>query len=105
MLLGIPGNHDWYDGLDGFARMFRRPDERIEEAVAPHKKRRSRLRRDRKRAERPASSRGSSTWTRSGGLFRLLLELGRSIRAFYKGEGKRVRKRLVLHGYEAVQDC
>ncbi len=27
-LLGIPGNHDWYDGLDGFARMFRhRPDE------------------------------------------------------------------------------
>jgi hypothetical protein len=22
-LLGIPGNHDWYDGLDGFARMFR----------------------------------------------------------------------------------
>ncbi len=27
-LLGIPGNHDWYDGLDGFARMFRvRPDQ------------------------------------------------------------------------------
>jgi hypothetical protein len=24
VLLGIPGNHDWYDGLDGFARMFRR---------------------------------------------------------------------------------
>jgi hypothetical protein len=24
ILLGIPGNHDWYDGLDGFARMFRR---------------------------------------------------------------------------------
>ncbi len=28
VLLGIPGNHDWYDGLDGFARMFRvRPDQ------------------------------------------------------------------------------
>lgn len=28
VLLGIPGNHDWYDGLDGFGRMFRRrPDE------------------------------------------------------------------------------
>jgi hypothetical protein len=26
-LLGIPGNHDWYDGLDGFARMFRRYDD------------------------------------------------------------------------------
>ncbi len=24
ILMGIPGNHDWYDGLDGFARMFRR---------------------------------------------------------------------------------
>ena len=24
VLLGIPGNHDWYDGLDGFARLFRR---------------------------------------------------------------------------------
>src|SRR5262252_5369382 len=24
VLLGIPGNHDWFDGLDGFARMFRR---------------------------------------------------------------------------------
>src|SRR6185436_5259916 len=23
VLLGIPGNHDWFDGLDGFARMFR----------------------------------------------------------------------------------
>jgi hypothetical protein len=24
VLLGIPGNHDWYGGLDGFARLFRR---------------------------------------------------------------------------------
>jgi hypothetical protein len=24
VLLGVPGNHDWYDGLDGFGRMFRR---------------------------------------------------------------------------------
>lgn len=23
VLIGIPGNHDWYDGLDGFARLFR----------------------------------------------------------------------------------
>lgn len=23
VLLGIPGNHDWYDGCDGFSRMFR----------------------------------------------------------------------------------
>ncbi len=25
VLLGIPGNHDWYDGLDGFARLCRAP--------------------------------------------------------------------------------
>src|SRR5215471_3804694 len=24
VLLGVAGNHDWYDGLDGFCRMFRR---------------------------------------------------------------------------------
>lgn len=24
VILGIPGNHDWYDGLDGFGRLFRR---------------------------------------------------------------------------------
>ncbi|HYJ09089.1 MAG TPA: hypothetical protein VEX18_08765, partial [Polyangiaceae bacterium] len=32
VLLGIPGNHDWYDGLDGFGRMFRR---RFEDEVDP----------------------------------------------------------------------
>lgn len=32
LLLGIPGNHDYYDSLDGFNRQFRRPstpDERV----------------------------------------------------------------------------
>ena len=24
VVLGVPGNHDWYDGLDGFSRLFRR---------------------------------------------------------------------------------
>jgi hypothetical protein len=24
IVMGIPGNHDWYDGLDGFARVFRK---------------------------------------------------------------------------------
>jgi hypothetical protein len=32
VLLGIPGNHDWYDGLDGFGRMFRR---RFEDEADP----------------------------------------------------------------------
>ena len=25
VLIGVPGNHDWYAGLDGFGRMFRAP--------------------------------------------------------------------------------
>jgi hypothetical protein len=31
VLLGVSGNHDWYDGLDGFNRMFRRrpPDDEV----------------------------------------------------------------------------
>lgn len=32
VLIGIPGNHDWYDGLDGFGRMFRR---RFEDETDP----------------------------------------------------------------------
>ena len=33
VLIGIPGNHDWYDGLDGFGRLFRKnpQKERMEE--------------------------------------------------------------------------
>jgi len=34
VLIGIPGNHDWYDGLDGFARMFRRRAD-SDDAVPP----------------------------------------------------------------------
>jgi hypothetical protein len=35
VLLGVPGNHDWYDGLDGFCRMFRRclPDTAVRPRV------------------------------------------------------------------------
>ncbi len=35
VILGIPGNHDWYDGLDGFSRMFRRKRWGEEEEVRP----------------------------------------------------------------------
>lgn len=34
VLLGIPGNHDWDDGLDGFGRLFRRGA--LEEPVPGH---------------------------------------------------------------------
>ena len=32
-LLGIPGNHDWYAGLDGFGRMFRRRSGKLDRAA------------------------------------------------------------------------
>jgi len=34
-LLGIPGNHDWYDGLDGFSRLFRHKRFEEDDAVPP----------------------------------------------------------------------
>ncbi|HEY3594193.1 MAG TPA: hypothetical protein VGL13_09965, partial [Polyangiaceae bacterium] len=34
-MLGIPGNHDWFDGLDGFARMFRGRAFRLERERQP----------------------------------------------------------------------
>gem|GEM_PF-430892 len=34
VLVGIPGNHDWYGGLDGFGRMFRARRGAIDEAGA-----------------------------------------------------------------------
>lgn len=39
VLLAVPGNHDWYDGLDGFARLCQAPcdfeDEAGDEALRP----------------------------------------------------------------------
>jgi hypothetical protein len=43
VLLGIPGNHDWYDGLDGFGRMFRRRAMPGPEDVPQRGERRTRL--------------------------------------------------------------
>lgn len=34
VLLGVPGNHDWYDGLDGFARLCQLPSD-FEAPVRP----------------------------------------------------------------------
>jgi hypothetical protein len=39
VLLGVAGNHDWYDGLDGFGRMFRRRDDDAAPARVPKRAR------------------------------------------------------------------
>jgi len=108
VLLGIPGNHDWYDGLDGFARMFRRAAEppRSEDVDPPsRKKRRVRGRLRAKAGPKTGFFARQLHLDELSGLFRLLFDAGRFLRAFYKGGGLRRRKRLVLAGYEPVQDC
>jgi hypothetical protein len=74
-LLGIPGNHDWFDGLDGFARLFRArsgPLEADSGATAPG-------------AERPV--RHFVSW----------------MEAFAMGRHLVKRRALPLVGYEPVQ--
>ena len=102
-MLAIPGNHDWYDGLDGFGRLFRRSAlENIPERVA----------------RRPAPPADDSFQERvEGALLRHLHvdEIGESLRlageAFeslaalvLRTEVQRAR-RLMLAGYTAVQEA
>jgi hypothetical protein len=123
VLLGIPGNHDWYDGLDGFARLFRRERRRL-------------VPRDRPGVQgkptplQPAAESGPNHPIDGGeetsplshvprkvglaarqlhldeltGLARLLRDAGRSIRAFWRGVGIKRLTRLTFRGYTAVQE-
>ncbi len=105
VLLGVPGNHDWYDGLDGFGRLFRK---RVDEPLrTDHKDQRSRL------AQRIARRRGRKLGLVARGLH--LDEVGaavgflprifKSVRAFFRGVAIRRRRRLALRGYEPVQEA
>ncbi len=100
VLLGVPGNHDWYDGLDGFARLFRRgPRESAQPDATPGATRRRRRRR------------GGGLVARQlhldeiGGVLRLVGAGWRSIRALWSGTKVARPRRLVLLGYEAVQEA
>jgi hypothetical protein len=104
-LLGVPGNHDWYDGLDGFGRMFRRKvDEPFarDESTGPSSRILGRLRRAGRRAGLVARQ---LHLDEVGGLVGLLYDAWRSIRAFFRGVGVRRRRRLALRGYEPVQEA
>ena len=103
VLLGIPGNHDWYDGLDGFGRLFRRSAlHELPESVTGT----------------PASPSGESLEDRLGGGLQRHLhldEIGESLRL--AGEafeslaailiGSKVKRadRLRLAGYTPVQEA
>src|SRR5262245_13451748 len=102
-LLGIPGNHDWYDNLDGFGRLFRRSP--LEDQPQPE-------------AGAPVAAPGESFGERvEGALSRQLHvdELAESLRlageawealtAFMGGSTVRQAGRLMLAGYRAVQEA
>jgi hypothetical protein len=101
VLLGIPGNHDWYDGLDGFGRLFRRsPHGTLSDEEAP----RSALGRRRVKREAGIVARQLHL-DEVGGVLRLLAAAWRSVRALVAGEKIRRPKRLALVGYDPVQDA
>jgi hypothetical protein len=103
ILLGIPGNHDWYDGLDGFGRLFRRSP--LRDLPAPLAA-----------GETPPAS-GSEREPVAGALERHLHldEIGESLRlageafeslaAILVGSKVKRADRLHLGGYTAVQEA
>jgi len=105
VILGVPGNHDWYDGLDGFGRLFRRS---IDEPFrSDHKDPTPRLgKRLRTRTGRKVG------WVARqlhldevGSAYGLLVGFITAVRAFFKGVGIKRRRRLVLRGYVPVQEA
>lgn len=105
VLLGVPGNHDWYDGLDGFGRLFRR---RMEEPFAaddrdptPKLGRRLRQRTGRKVGLVARQLHLDEV----GSLYGMLIGFFRGARAFFRGVGVKRRRRLVLRGYDPVQEA
>lgn len=105
VLLGAPGNHDWYDGLDGFGRLFRR---RIDEPFrADDHDTTSRLgkRLRRRTGRRMGLVARSMHLDEVGGLYGMLISFVRSVRAFFRGTTIKRRRRLVLRGYEPIQEA
>ena len=85
VVLGVPGNHDWYDGLDGFGRLFRR---RIDEPFrADDKDNTPRLgKRLRKRTGRKVGLVARQLHLDEvGSAYGLLVGFFRSVRAFFNG--------------------
>ncbi|AKV04675.1 calcineurin-like phosphoesterase family protein [Labilithrix luteola] len=105
VVLGVPGNHDWYDGLDGFGRLFRRsvdePFRTDDVDPTPKLGRKLRIRTGRKVGLVARQLHLDEV----GGAYGLIVAFGRSVKAFFSGVGIRRRRRLVLRGYEPVQEA
>ncbi len=105
VLLGAPGNHDWYDGLDGFGRLFRRridePFRADDHDTTPRIGKRLRKRTGRKVGLVARTIHLDEV----GGLYGLFVGFIKSVRAFFRGTTVKRRRRLVLRGYEPVQEA
>jgi hypothetical protein len=109
VLLGVPGNHDWYDGLDGFGRLFRRGvDVPTRQDGAPQPRL---LRKLAKQQLRSPKSNAVGMVARKlhldevSGTLRMLRSVTKSVSALYSGIAKKRRRRLTFHGYHAVQEA
>ncbi|MDP9035875.1 MAG: hypothetical protein M3O50_13830 [Myxococcota bacterium] len=108
VLIGIAGNHDWYDGLDGFGRLFRRSPEgagAVDESdtfiasvgAPPHRPRRTR--------QRAGVFARQLHLDEVGGAAAMFAAIWGSIRALWSGTKIGRPRRLALIGYEPVQDA
>jgi hypothetical protein len=114
VLLGIAGNHDWYDGLDGFGRLFRRKphgspaedDEPRPSDEGGQPSSRTRRARRRRRVPREAGMVARQLHLDElSGIARGVAGVWRSVRALWAGGQIKRPRRLALHGYETVQDA
>jgi hypothetical protein len=101
VLLGIAGNHDWYDGLDGFGRLFRhRADSDLRDSRAESRP-----------SARRRVPRGTGLVARQlhidevTGLVKLAMNAAAAFRAYWAGSKIKRPRRLALVGYEPVQDA
>ena len=108
MLLGIPGNHDWYDGLDGFGRLFRRSA--LEDFAEPTSREvgRSDGGRGRRFVLASAPKATSSAYLHLDEFdesLHLVEEAAESLAAILRRSTLRRPSRLALAGYTAVQEA
>lgn len=105
VVLGVPGNHDWYDGLDGFGRLFRR---RVDEPFRSEKDTTT-PRLGKQLSHRAGRKVGLVArqlhLDEVGGMYGMAVGLVRSVRAFFGGVAIKRRRRLVLRGYVPVQEA
>lgn len=112
VLMGVPGNHDWYDGLDGFGRLFRRSATALPELGKVKKSKRARRRLlaeligPKIKVQDQAGALGHKLHLDEvSGTLRIFGSVFRSMRAFLTGRAKRRRRRLLFLGYTAVQEA